>query len=100
MGANDHARSCFFARKARAHRKAAADARGRRQDVRSDAEMLVGIELASAGDPRLHLVKHEHEVMLVTGSTKTRKEFMSCRPDATLALDRFNEKTRAILIDR
>ena len=65
VGADHHPRRGLLGREAGAEREAAADALGRGHDVGRDAIMLVGVERAGARDAALHLVEHQHQVVLV-----------------------------------
>ena len=65
-----------------------------------DAVMLVGVERAGARDAALHLVEHQHQVMLVAGRAQARQELLRRRADAALALDRLDQEAGGILVDR
>ena len=65
VGADHHAGRRFLGGEAGAHREAAANALGGGEDVGLDAVMLVGVELAGAGDSALDLVEDQHQIVLV-----------------------------------
>ena len=65
-----------------------------------DAIMLVGVELPGARDAALHLVEHQHQIMLVAGRAQPRQELVRRRADAALALDRLDQEAGGILVDR
>ena len=62
--------------------------------------MLIGVELPRARDAALHLVEHQHQIMLVARGAQAGEEFVACGPDSALALDRFEEEAGGVLVDR
>ena len=90
----------LLGRQARAHREAAADALGRRHDVGRHAIIFIGVEIAGARDPALHLVEHQHQVALVARVAQAVDEFLRRRADPALALDRLEQEAGGILVDR
>ncbi len=100
VGSDHHPGRRFLAREAGAHREAAADPLGGGHDVGDDAVMLVGVELTGAGDAALNLVEHQHQIMLVAGGAKAGEEFVRAGADAALALNRLDQETGRVLVDR
>src|SRR3546814_10302156 len=60
--------------------------------------MLVGVELAGAGDAALDLVEHQHQVVLVAEFATTLDEGLAGRADAALALHRLDKEARGMLV--
>jgi hypothetical protein len=62
--------------------------------------LLVGIEGAGPGDPALHLVEHQHQVVVVTGLAEPGDELLARGADSALALNRLDQEAGGILVDR
>ncbi len=97
--AEGHAARRLFRREACAQREAAADALGAGENIRRHAVMFMRIHLAGARHAALHLVQHQHQVMLVRNGAQARQEFLRRGADAALALDRFDQKTGSVRPD-
>jgi len=97
--ADDHALGRILRREACPHRKAAANAFCRGENVRRNAVMFIGVELARARDAALNLIEDEHQAVLIADFAQALEEFGRRRPDAAFALNRFNEKPRSMIVD-
>ena len=62
--------------------------------------MFVGVKLARAGHPALHLVEHQHEVMLVGKRPQAAHELLRCGANAALALYRLDQEAGGMLVHR
>ena len=87
-------------REHRADRKAAAEALGRGQDVRRDAQPHVGVKLSGAAHAGLHFVVDQQRVVLVAQLACGAREFGGRRQYAALALQRLHHHGAGLVRDR
>ena len=76
----------FLAQNHRTQRQAAADALGGGDNIRRDAVMHVGVQLAGSAVARLHLVYHEEDILFAGDLCRGLYEFFGEYVDAALAL--------------
>ena len=93
MCAKCHAARGLFGRKARAQRETAANTLGGGHNIGPHAIMFIGIEFAGTGHAALNFVQHQHQIMFVGQRAQPLHERIRCRPNATLALNRLDQKT-------
>ena len=96
MRAGDHARRGAGRGEAGADREAAAQTLGDGGDVRAHIRLLAGEQRARAAHAGLDLVEHEQQTLIVAEATQVLQEPGRRRPDAALALDRFDQDRRRL----
>ncbi|KAG5722746.1 hypothetical protein E4T56_gene15908, partial [Termitomyces sp. T112] len=99
MRARDHAARGLFGGKTGAQRETAADALGGCQNVGHHAELFIGIESAGTRHAALHLVKNQHQVMLVAQRAQSLKEGIIGHLDAAFALNRLDHDAAGVGAD-
>jgi type I site-specific restriction-modification system R (restriction) subunit len=62
--------------------------------------LLIGIEGAGARNAALHLIKDQHQIMLVAQRAQTGQEFLRGHLDAALALNGLDQETGGVRADR
>src|SRR5664279_1778191 len=91
MRAGSHSLRGLQGRKKSTKGKSAADALGNRHDVRHDAKKLIGKQLASPADARLHFVEQQKQAIFVAKFAQRPQKARRRHPDAALALYGFDQ---------
>ena len=99
MRTRRHALSGLEGGKAGAHREAAANALGQGHDVGRNARGLMGKEMARAAHAALHLVEDQEQAVPVAQGPQPPQASRRNGPNATLALDRFDQDRRRFRSD-
>ncbi|MNT13909.1 hypothetical protein D3C72_1488940 [compost metagenome] len=100
MGADDHHAGTFIGGEQRTNREAAAQRFRRRQHIRRDAVVHVGVKLARTANARLHFIKNQQRVVLVAQLAKPLQECFICRNHTALALHRLDDHRTGVVINQ
>ena len=88
-----------FSHQDRADRQAVCQRLGQDHDIGRHAYALVRPQRSGAAEPALDLIKHQQCCVPVAQLTQPVQEFLSCRRNAPLALDRLDHHRAHMVID-
>ncbi|MNV70416.1 hypothetical protein D3C71_1633820 [compost metagenome] len=100
MGADNHHAGAFVGGQHCADREAAAQRFRRRQHVRRDAVVHVGIQLAGATHAGLDFIKDQQRVVLIAQLAQTLQEGFLRRDHTALALHRLDDHRTGIVVNQ